>query len=83
MRPPNIAARAQGEAGPGEVVVTDSLWRLLPGTIAVESMGVRKLKGVERPVDLFKVVASGGQPAGLNAPRTPFIGRMSQRERFR
>jgi class 3 adenylate cyclase len=55
---PNIAARAQAEAAPGEVVVTGSLWRLLPGTITVEPMGARKLKGVERPVDLFKVVGT-------------------------
>ena len=72
---PNIAARAQAEASPGEVVVTDSLWRLLPGTLAVESMGIRKLKGVDRLVALFKVVASGGEAAGLNPPRTPFVGR--------
>src|SRR5262249_16272589 len=26
------------------------------------------------PVELFKVVESGGPPAGLNPPRTPFIG---------
>jgi class 3 adenylate cyclase/tetratricopeptide (TPR) repeat protein len=80
---PNIAARIQAEAAPGEVVVSGSVWRLLSGTFAAESMGIRMLKGVERPVELFKVVASGGQPAGANAPRTPFIGRASQRERVR
>jgi AAA ATPase domain/Adenylate and Guanylate cyclase catalytic domain len=78
---PNIAARVQGEAAPGEVVVSDSLWRLLPGTFAAEPMGPHKLKGVERPVELFKVVATGGQAAGLSTPRTPFVGRASERER--
>src|SRR5579864_7946239 len=43
---PNIAARVQGEAAPGEVVVSDSLWRLLPGTFAAEPMGTRNLKGI-------------------------------------
>ena len=38
---PNIAARAQAEGAPGEVVVTDSLCRLLPGTFALEPMGPR------------------------------------------
>ena len=80
---PNIAARIQAEAAPGEVVVSDSVWRLLPGTFAAEPMGVRELKGVARPVELFKVVASGGQAAGLIAPRTPFIGRAGERERVR
>jgi len=80
---PNIAARIQAEAGPGEVVVSGSLWRLLPGTFAAEPMGFRKLKGVERPVELFKVVATGGQTAGLNTRRTPFIGRVGERDRLR
>jgi len=79
---PNIAARVQAEAAPGEVVVSDSLQRLLPGMFAVEPMGFRKLKGVERPVELFKVVASGGQAAGQNIPRTPFLGRANELERI-
>jgi class 3 adenylate cyclase/tetratricopeptide (TPR) repeat protein len=79
---PNIAARAQAEAAPGEVVVTDSLRRLLPGTFALESMGLRKLKGVERPVELFKIVASRGEATSPVARRTPFIGRASERERI-
>ena len=80
---PNIAARVQGEAAPGEVVVTDALCRLLPATFAVEPMGLRELKGVERPVELFRVVAVGGQAAGLNIRRTPFIGRATERQRVR
>jgi class 3 adenylate cyclase/tetratricopeptide (TPR) repeat protein len=75
---PNVAARVQGEAAPGEVVVSDSLWRLLPGTFAAEPMGTRNLKGIARPVGLFKVVASGGQAARPHAPRTPFIGRTKE-----
>jgi class 3 adenylate cyclase/tetratricopeptide (TPR) repeat protein len=80
---PNIAARAQAEAAPGEVVVTDSLRRLLPETIPVESMGSRTLKGVERPVELFKIVGSGGQTTPVAMSRTPFVGRANQRERIR
>jgi class 3 adenylate cyclase/tetratricopeptide (TPR) repeat protein len=75
---PNIAARIQAEAAPGEVFVSDSLCRLLPGTFGVEPMGRRNLKGVERPMELFKVVASGGQAAGMTTPQTPFVGRASE-----
>ena len=46
----------------------------------METMGSRRLKGVERPVELFKIVASGGN---ADTPATPFIGRASQRERIR
>ncbi|MEP7001770.1 MAG: adenylate/guanylate cyclase domain-containing protein [bacterium] len=80
---PNIAARVQGEAGAGEVVVSESLWRLMPATFAVQPMGRRLLKGVERPMELYRVVAEGGQAAGLNIRRTPFIGRVTERERVR
>ncbi len=80
---PNIAARVQGEAPPGAVVVSDSLWRLLPGTFAGETMGARWLKGVERPVQLYRVVADGSQAAGHGASRTPYTGRARERERIR
>ena len=49
----------------------------------METMGSRRLKGVERPVELFKIVASGGNAARTDTPATPFIGRASQRERIR
>jgi class 3 adenylate cyclase/tetratricopeptide (TPR) repeat protein len=80
---PNIAARVQSAAAPGEVVVTEAAWRLLPGTFEARSMGLRQLKGVERPLELFKVVASGGQAAGRTLNRTPFIGRTCERDSVR
>ena len=68
----------QSEAAPGEVVVSDSLWRLLPSAVATEPLGVRKLKGVERPVALFRVVTAGQKAAGQSAPKTPFVGRANE-----
>ena len=41
-------------------------------------MGARKLKGVEWPVELFKVVASGGHAAGPKAQGTAFVGRANE-----
>ncbi|HXW85467.1 MAG TPA: AAA family ATPase, partial [Candidatus Binataceae bacterium] len=80
---PNVAARAQAEAAPGGVVVTDALRRRLPpGTFALKSMGLRTLKGIERPVELFTVVASGGDTARASRLVTPFIGRATQRKRI-
>jgi class 3 adenylate cyclase/tetratricopeptide (TPR) repeat protein len=78
---PNIAARIQAEASPGEIAISDSLLRLVPGTFTTESMGIRRLKGVERPVEVFKIIAS--QAVGPNARQTPFIGRGAQRERIK
>ena len=76
---PNIAARVQSEAAPGEVVLSDSLWRLLPAALATEPLGARKLKGVERPVALFRVVTGAAKAsAGQSVPKTPFVGRASE-----
>jgi class 3 adenylate cyclase len=48
--PINIAARLQGQAGPGEVLVTDAVFKRIgarfPGTPSAEYL----LKGISRPV---------------------------------
>ena len=80
---PNIAARVQAEASPGEVVVTSSLRRRLPETFALESIGLRALKGIERPIELFRIVAGERETTSLATGRTPYIGRASQRDRIR
>ncbi len=78
---PNIAARVQGEAQPGQVVVSDALWRLLGGAFATQALGERALKGVDRPLGLFRVLGPAeGDPLD-GSRRTPFIGRDRERER--
>ncbi len=54
---PNLAARLQAEASPGEVVVSDSLWRLVSHTFHGETLGARRLKGIQRPVEIHRVIA--------------------------
>jgi len=58
---PNIAARLQAEASPGSVVVSDSLWRLIANVFAGEYLGNRRLKGVRKPLDIYRILAQ--QPA--------------------
>jgi class 3 adenylate cyclase/tetratricopeptide (TPR) repeat protein len=53
---PNLAARLQAEAKPGEVVVSDTLWRLVQWTFRSESLGVRSLKGIQRPVEIHRIL---------------------------
>ena len=61
---PNVAARVQEAATAGMVVVTQDTHRLLSGLFVVESMGAPPLKGVERPLQLYRVLrpsrAAGG-----------------------
>lgn len=80
---PNIAARIQAEAAPGEVVVSDALQRLVNNAFVVESMGFRRLKGVDRLVEMFKVMGRSDLATVPNALQTPFLGRVRERRQFR
>src|SRR5260370_32218083 len=77
---PNIAARVQAAADAGTVLVTADTHRLVSGLFVVEDRGAQSLKGVERPVQLYRV----GQPSGVRGrleaaatahALTPFVGR--------
>ena len=77
---PNIAARVQAVAEPGTVVVSDAVHRLVSGLFLVEDLGGRTLKGIERPVPLYRVVQPSGvrgrlQAAAATRGLTPFVGR--------
>jgi class 3 adenylate cyclase len=51
------ASRVAGEAGPGEIVVSSATRALLRGSdIGLEPIGVRALKGIDEPDDLFRVL---------------------------
>ncbi|MGA8569485.1 MAG: AAA family ATPase, partial [Candidatus Binataceae bacterium] len=77
---PNIAARVQSSAEPGTVVITDAAHRLVSGLFVVEDRGMQALKGIERPVPLYRVVQPSGVHGRLQAAAaarglTPFVGR--------
>lgn len=77
---PNIAARAQAEAAPGEVIITESLWRLLEAAIEAIPMGPRPLKGIEQLISLYKVTSSGVSAESASAASAPFVGRVPERK---
>jgi class 3 adenylate cyclase/predicted ATPase len=52
---PNLAARLQGLASPGAVVVSETTRRLLGGTFDLDDLGPQTLKGLERPVTAYRV----------------------------
>src|SRR5690348_2460939 len=58
---PNIAARVQAAAEPGTVVITDATHRLVSGLFVVDQLGAQALKGIERPVQLYRLI----QPSGV------------------
>jgi predicted ATPase/class 3 adenylate cyclase len=77
---PNIAARVQAAAEPGTVVITDATHRLVSGLFLVDQLGAQALKGIERPVQLYRVIQPSGVRGRLEAAAasrglTPFVGR--------
>src|ERR1700686_1064139 len=77
---PNIAARVQAAAEPGTVLITDAVHRLVSGLFVVEDRGTPALKGIERPVQLYRVVQPSIVRGRLEASAgvrglTPFVGR--------
>src|SRR6266852_4300562 len=52
---PNIAARVQAAADAGTVAITDAAHRLVSGLFVVEDCGAQGLKGLERPLQLYRV----------------------------
>jgi class 3 adenylate cyclase/predicted ATPase len=78
---PNVAARVQGVAEPGSVLITMTVQRQVAGLFVAEEQDERELKGVAQPVQLFRIVraSGGGRRGGARAP-TPFVGREEELE---
>jgi class 3 adenylate cyclase len=77
---PNIAARVQEAAAPDTVLLTVDTHRLVSGLFVVEAGEPQALKGIERPVQLYRVIQPSSVRGRLEAAAaarglTPFVGR--------
>jgi prepilin-type processing-associated H-X9-DG protein len=73
---PNIAARVQGAAEPGSILVTAAVQRQTAGLFVAEDRGQHELKGMSAPMTLYRIVrASGGGRRGGARALTPLVGR--------
>jgi class 3 adenylate cyclase len=76
----NTAARVEAAAEPGTVAVSDAAHRLVSGLFVVEDLGLQTLKGIEQPLQLYRVVRPSGvrgrfQAATAAGGLTTFVGR--------
>src|SRR5260370_28248462 len=53
---PNIAARVQGAAAPGTILVTPNTQRLISGLVVVEDRRAQALQGIAKPVPPYLVI---------------------------
>jgi TOMM system kinase/cyclase fusion protein len=74
---PQIAARVEALAGPGEVLVTAETRRLLRGDLQTTEIGEHALGGIRRATAVYRLADAG--PAVRDtlsyAPETPIVGR--------
>jgi class 3 adenylate cyclase/tetratricopeptide (TPR) repeat protein len=76
---PNIAARLQELAEPGSVVVAESTRRLVEGLFVFDELGPRTLRGIDRPIPVYRAREPSGARSRFEATAlrglTPMVGR--------
>jgi class 3 adenylate cyclase/tetratricopeptide (TPR) repeat protein/ABC-type lipoprotein export system ATPase subunit len=79
---PNLAARLQSAAAPGQIVVADSTRRLAGQSFEIESLGTQELKGFKSRVALFAVRGEREVESRFDAAHasalSKFVGRTSE-----
>lgn len=75
----NLAARLQGLAEPGQVVVSEQVRHLVGAHFDLEAGEPQEVKGVEQPVQPF-VVTGRTSSDPLAAIRSPLVGRAAELE---
>jgi predicted ATPase len=75
----NLASRVEGLAEPGTTYVTEDTFKLSEGFFRFESLGDKDIKGKEKPIRIYRVIAPSTRRTrfDVSAERglTPFIGR--------
>lgn len=83
---PNLAARLQTVATPGQVVIGASARRLIGGLFDLTSLGELELKGFRTPVEAYSVLGKARVESRFEAARgrdpAPLIGRESELRRL-
>jgi predicted ATPase/class 3 adenylate cyclase len=76
---PNIAARLQSLAAPDTVAISDTTYRLVQGYFRCDDLGLHSLKGVETPLQVYRVVGASAAQSRLDVAGatglTPLVGR--------
>jgi adenylate cyclase len=71
----NIAARLQQAAGPGEVLVSASVWRRVRERYEAQHIGLLEVKGRGQPVEAYRIEAA--RVPGVRR-QAPFVGRRDE-----
>jgi class 3 adenylate cyclase/tetratricopeptide (TPR) repeat protein len=75
---PNLAARLQAVAESGSLVISDTTAELVAHAVETAFIGLHELRGISRPVGLYRVVKAIESAARFDLPSerlTPLVGR--------
>jgi class 3 adenylate cyclase/predicted ATPase len=76
---PNLAARLQSLAAPDTVAISETTHRLVQGYVRCDDLGIHKLKGVETPLRVYRVMGESAAQSRLDVAGptglTPLVGR--------
>ena len=79
---PNLAARLQGVAEPNQLMIAPATHQLLGALFEYEDSGTHELKGMEQPVQVWRVVREGDVDSRYEARRLdsglPLVGRQEE-----
>src|SRR5918999_360336 len=80
----NVAARLEGTAAEGEILLGENVHRLLRGAVRAERLEPLALKGRSATVQAWRLVGlNADDTAPPRAPRSPFVGRARELEALR
>ena len=78
----NIAARLEALAPVNSLVISSATQRLVSGWFATESLGQKRLKGISKPMEVFRVLSESDAQTRLDIRRkhgfSPFVGRQEE-----
>jgi class 3 adenylate cyclase/tetratricopeptide (TPR) repeat protein len=77
----NLASRLDSMAGAGETLISDAVHRAVSGHVDCEALGETEVKGLDRPVRVWRV--RGLRSATADNLRGPLVGRQSELRQFR
>jgi len=79
---PNLAARLQTLANPGEIIIAAQTFELVAGYFDIDNLGAHDLKGISKPQLAYRVRAESGALSRLDASAmlglTPLVGRREE-----
>lgn len=79
---PNIAARLQTLATPNAILISETTRRLLAGAFEYQDLGRRELKGITKPLPVYRILAAKSLTSRFDAAHTetltPLVGRSTE-----